>query len=200
MARTKTEGRGETRTFREGRLTRGSTGQGQAGRRFGRPSAASRRGITGKRRRQPEPNGAQKLIRAVQGVLPGGGSSAKTGKRSSGGTSKVDGVLSSLRRQKQRGGWRSRKPAMVGLLGAGAAGAAGAAAAVAKRRQTSGSEPASGALTGTSESGGTSTATPAPAHGAEASTPTDTAHGSGEPAGEAGVGEPDTPPADEQRG
>lgn len=114
----------------------GPRGQRQAvlvrryARSYGRPSggqSASR--FARGRRRQPQPSGMQKVMQGVKGVLPGGSSGKRGG---AGSIPVVGGLLSSLGGKKGGG---ARKPAMLGLLGAGAAGAA----VVAKRRRGSGS-------------------------------------------------------------
>lgn len=151
MARTtqKTQRRREAAPLRQGRFGRGSSDKAQASGRFARASARPTGGAPRRRRRQPEQSGAEKLMQAIRGVLPGGSgkSSAKSGKR-------------------------GRKPAMFGLLGAGAA---GAAAAVAKRRHGRSSQTADG--TGdVSEAQATSPAATTPAQPADAPPPGETAH------------------------
>jgi hypothetical protein len=200
VARTRTQGRREAATSRRGRFARGSTDQAQSprrfarsagqtepGRRFGRASARPSGGAPRRRRRQPEQSGAQKLMQGIRGVLPGGGKSS-TGWRSGGSIPVVGGLLSSLGGTKKRGAGRGRKPAVFGLLGAGAA---GAAAAVAKRRH--GSRPPSEPQT-------PSTATPAPAHRADAPMPGETAQPSDDPVGDETARKPDTRAEGDQRG
>ena len=150
MART-TQGRREAAKPQRGRFARSSTGQTRSS---ARPGSGAFRG----RRGQPEQNGAQKLMEAVRGALPGGRgkSSAKSGRRSSG----FEGLLSSLGGKKEQGGGRGRKPAIFGLLGAGAAGAA----AVAKRRQGRRSSQAPGEPRDLPEPHAPSTAATPPAH------------------------------------
>lgn len=181
MART-TQGRREAETPRQGRFARGSTGKTDAPRRFARgagqpertrrfgrastrPSGGSPRG----RRRQPEQGGAQKLMRVIRGVLPGGRgkSSAKSAR---GSMAAVGDRVSSLGTRKGRSGGRARKPAIYGALGAGAAGAA----AVAKRRH---SRRSSGETRDVPEAHATPTAATTPAHAADAPPPGATAHG-----------------------
>lgn len=140
MAPTRTKDWRTTSASRQGRFNRSAT-RPQAGRRFtrstpqtaqpprsfGRSSGRSGAGGAGRtRRRQPQPSGAQGLLQSIKGSLPGG-SSGKRGRRNS--SAGVGGLLSSLGGKKSGG---ARKPAMLGLLGAGAA---GAAAVVAKRRR-----------------------------------------------------------------
>ena len=149
VVRARTQGRREAATLRQGRFGRGSTGQAQAprrfargggqtesARRFGRAPARPSGGAPRGRRSQPEQSGAQKLMQAIRGVLPGGRgkSSAKSGTALSAAMAGVGGLVGSLGGKKGRRGGRARKPAMFGALGAGAA---GAAAVVAKRRHTS---------------------------------------------------------------
>jgi hypothetical protein len=192
VARTKTQGRREAATSRQGRFARGSTDQAQSprrfarsagqtepARRFGRASARPSAGAPRRRRRQPEQSGAQKLMEGIRGVLPGGGGKSSAGRRSGGSIPGVGGLVSSLGGTKKRGARRGRKPAVFGLLGAGAA---GAAAAVAKRRHGSRSSQLAGKTRDVSEAQATSTAGTTPAHPADAPLPDETAHG------------PDTPP------
>jgi hypothetical protein len=183
VART-TQRRQEAATPRQGRFGRGSSGQPQARRRFPRSAGQS---APRRRNRQPEQSGAQKLMQGVRGVLAGGGKSS-TGRWSGGSIPVVGGLLSSLGGTKKRGAGRGRKPAVFGLLGAGAA---GAAAAVAKRRH--GSRPPSEPQT-------PSTATPAPAHRADAPMPGETAQPSDDPVGDETARKPDTPAEGDQRG
>jgi hypothetical protein len=82
---------------------RGAQGRAQPGRRFTRSAPAPARGRLPRRRRAPEPGRAEKLMRLVRGVLPGGAGPVK-----------------------RKGGRRS-KPALLGVAGAGAAGMAVAA-------------------------------------------------------------------------
>src|SRR5688500_17015837 len=98
VART-TQGRREAETPRQGRFARGSTGKTHAPRRFARRAG------------QPEQGGAQKLMRVIRGVLPGGRgkSSAKSAR---GSLAAVGDRVSSLGRTKARSGGRSRKPAI----------------------------------------------------------------------------------------
>jgi hypothetical protein len=189
VARTRTQGRREAATMRQGRFARGSTSQAQAprrfarsageseaARRFGRASARPSGGAPGRRRRQPEQSGAQKLIQGIRRVLPGGGgkSSTKPGRRSGGSIPGVGGLLSSLGGKKRRGAGRGRKPAMFGVLGAGAA---GAAAAVVKRRQGSRhSQPPADQTSGMSEPQTAGPATSTPAHRPDTPAPDETAH------------------------
>ena len=210
MARTRTQGRREAGTSRQGRFARGSTDQAQSprrfarsagqtepARRFGRASARPSGGAPRTRRRQPEQSGAQKLIQGIRGMLPGGGKSS-AGRRSGGSIPGVGGLLSSLGGTTKRGAPRGRKPAMFGLLGAGAA---GAAAAVAKRRHGSRSpQPPERDASGMSEPQTTSTATPAPAHRVDAPMPGETAHRSDDPVGDETARGPDTPAEGDQRG
>ncbi|MBA3263987.1 MAG: hypothetical protein H0T69_16265 [Thermoleophilaceae bacterium] len=86
-----------------------------------------------RRRQKPEQNRAEKLMGLVRGALPGGESRAK-GKGSA--IPVVGGLLGG---KKGASADRGRKPALLGLLGAGAAGAALAA----KRRKSSDSRQAS---------------------------------------------------------
>jgi hypothetical protein len=201
VARTRTQGRREAATSRQGRFARGSTDQAQSPRRFprsagqtepvrrfGRASARPSGGAPRKRRRQPEQSGAQKLMQGIRGVLPGGGGKSSAGRRSGGSIPVVGGLLSSLGGTKKRGAGRGRKPAVFGLLGAGAA---GAAAAVAKRRH--GSRPPSEPQT-------PSTATPAPAHRADAPMPGETAQPSDDPVVDETARKPDTRAEGDQRG
>ena len=210
MARTRTQGRREAATSRQGRFARGSTDQAQSqrrfprsagqtepARRFGRASARPSGGAPRKRRRQPEQSGAQKLMQGIRGVLPGGGKSS-TRRRSGGSIPVVGGLLSSLGGTKKRGAGRGRKPAVFGLLGAGAA---GAAAAVAKRRHGARSpQPPEGNATGMSEPQTPSTATPAPAHRADAPMPGETPQPSDDLVGDETARKPDTPAEGDQRG
>jgi hypothetical protein len=211
VARTRTQGRREAATSRQGRFARGSTDQAQSprrfarsagqtepARRFGRASARPSGGAPRRRRRQPEQSGAQKLMQGIQGMLPGRGGKSSAGRRSGGSIPVVGGLLSSLGGTKKRGAGRGRKPAMFGLLGAGAA---GAAAAVAKRRHGSRSpQPPEGNATGMSEPQTPSTATPAPAHRADAPMPGETAQPSDDLVGDKTARKPDTPAEGEQRG
>jgi hypothetical protein len=103
--------------------------QAQSGRRFTRSAPPSTRGGLPGRRRQPEPGRAEKLLGLIAGALPGGG------RRSKGRGSAVPVVGRFLGGKKRAGGGRGRRPALLGLLGAGAAGAAVAA----KRRKGDGS-------------------------------------------------------------
>ena len=197
MARTRTQGRREAATSRQGRFARGSTdqaqsprrfarsaGQSEPARRFGRASARPGAGAPRRRRRQPEQSGAQKLMEGIRGVLPGGGEKSSAGRRSGGSIPGVGGLVSSLGGTKKRGARRGRKPAVFGLLGAGAA---GAAAAVAKRRHGSRSSQPAGKTRDVSEAQATSTAATTPAHPADAPPPDETAHESDIPP------DPDTP-------
>lgn len=198
MART-TQGRREAETPRQGRFARGSTGKTHAPRRFARgagqpertrrfgrastrPSGGSPRG----RRRQPEQGGAQRLMRVIRGVLPGGRgkSSAKSAR---GSMAAVGDRVSSLGTKKGRSGGRARKPAIFGALGAGAA---GAAAAVAKRRH---GRRSSGETRDVPEAHATPTAATTPAHAADAPPPGATAHGPDAPP------DPDTPATGDAR-
>ena len=104
--------------------------QAQPGGRFSRTAPPPARGRIPRRRPQPQPNRAEKLMQLVQGGLPGGGSSRA--KRSGGGIPLVGGLLGG---GKSRGKSGRGKPALLGVLGAGAAGAAMAA----RRRKNSGS-------------------------------------------------------------
>jgi hypothetical protein len=175
VARTtqKRQRRREAAPLRQGRFGRGSSGKAQASGRFtrasGRPSGRAAR----RRRGQPEQSGAQKLMQAIRGVLPGssGKSSAKSGRR-------------------------GRKPAMFGVLGAGAA---GAAAAVAKRRHGSRSPQPEGAPSAMSETEMTSTASPPPSP-ADAPVPAETAQRSVEPSEDDVASGPDAPAEGEERG
>jgi hypothetical protein len=72
-------------------------------RRFVRSAPAPTRGRLPRRRREPEPGRAEKLMRLVRSVLPAGGGTAK------------------------RKGGRPPKAALLGVVGAGAAGLAVAA-------------------------------------------------------------------------
>jgi hypothetical protein len=168
VARTtqKTQRRREAAPLREGRFGRGSSGKAQASGRFGRASGRPSGRAARRRRGQPEQSGAQKLMQAIRGVLPGGSgkSSAKSGRR-------------------------GRKPAMFGVLGAGAA---GAAAAVARRRHGRSSQ-ATGETGDMSEAQATSPAPATPAQPGGAPPPGGTAHEpvappdpDGPPAGETG--------------
>jgi hypothetical protein len=119
-------------------------------RRFGRtPTQPS--GRPTHRRRQSRSTGAQGLLKRLGSALPLGGSSGKRGNRSSGSLPMVGGLLKSVGGNQRGGTGRGRKPAMLGLLGAGAAGAA----VLAKRRK-----------------GSTSSAIPAVENSAESQTPT----------------------------
>ena len=197
MART-TQGRQEAATPRQGRFARGSTDQPQSRATLRAelrldPGSAPRR-----RSRQPEQSGAQKLMQGIRGMLPGGGGKSSAGRRSGGSIPVVGGLLSSLGGTKKRGAGRGRKPAVFGLLGAGAA---GAAAAVAKRRHGSRSpQPPEGNATGMSEPQTPSTATPAPAHRADAPMPGETAQPSDDPVGDETARKQDTPAESDQRG
>ena len=91
--------------------------QAQPRRRFTRSAPPSTRGGLPRRRRQPEPGRAEKLMGLIRGALPGGGSRAK-GKGSA--IPVVGGLLGG---KKGASADRGRKPALLGLLGAGAAGA-----------------------------------------------------------------------------
>jgi hypothetical protein len=212
VERSKTKRQREAEASRQGRFGRGSAGQAQATRRFarstgqtepvrrfGRANARAGGGMPGRRHRQPDQSGAQKLMQAIQGVLPGRGkSSAKRGKRSGGSIPAVGGFLSSRGGRKGRGAGRGRKPAVFGLLGAGAA---GAAAAVAKRRHSSRSpqlQVAEG--TGVSQAQATSTETPPRPHPADTPEPSETAHDLDARAGDEPSQRPDTPAAEDQRG
>jgi hypothetical protein len=190
VART-TQRRREAATLRQGRFARGSTGPGQAPRRFargagraeplrrfGRASARPSGGAPRRRRGQPEQGGAQKLMQVIRGVLPGGRGKS-SGKRPGGSVPGVGGLLSSPGGKKVRSGGRARKPAIFGLLGAGAA---GAAAAVAKRRHGPRSSPPTGETRHVPEAQATSTAATTPSHPGDAPPPDETAH------------RPDTPP------
>jgi hypothetical protein len=181
VART-TQGRRQAETPRQGRFARGSTGKAHAPRRFARPSGGSPRG----RRRQPEQGGAQKLMRGIRGVLPGGRgkSSAKSAR---GSIAAVGDRVSSLGRTKARSGGRARKPAIFGALGAGAA---GAAAAVAKRRH---GRRSSGETRDVPEAQATPTAGTTPAQAADAPPPGASAHGTDTPP------DPDTPATGDAR-
>ncbi len=103
--------------------------QAAPGRRFTRSGPAP--GRTSRGRRQPAPGPADKLIGLVRRALPGGDSG---GKRTGSSIPLVGGLLGGKHGASAQ---RGRKPALVGLLGAGAAGAAVAA----KRRRKSGSGP-----------------------------------------------------------
>lgn len=196
VARTKAQVRRDAATSRQGRFARGSThqaqpprrfarsaGQTESARRFGRASARPSGGAPRRHRRQTEQSGAQKLIQGIRGWLPGGGkSSAKPGRRPGG----------------SRGARRGRKPAMLGLLGAGAA---GAAAVVAKRRHGSRSpQPPEGDASGMSEPQTPSTATPASALRSDTPMPGETADRSDDPVGDESARGPDTPAEGDQRG
>jgi hypothetical protein len=191
MVRVRTDQRQEAATSRRGRFARGSSGQaqaprsfgrGQAGRRFGRVSAGPR--PSGRRGRQVEQTGAQRLMQGVRGALPGRGASSSTAHERAGGwTSKMGNLLSSLERKNGRGRGRGRKPAMFGLLGAGAA---GAAAAVAKRRHGSRSQPA-GSETSSVPDPETSSAS---GHPADTSEPGEPAQGPDKPAPDDSAAEP----------
>jgi hypothetical protein len=200
VARTRTQGRREAATSRQGRFARGSTDQAQSprrfarsagqtepARRFGRASARPSGGASRRRRRQPEQSGAQKLMQGIRGVLPGGGGKSSAGWRSGGSIPVVGGLLSALGGTKKRGSGRGRKPAVFGLLGAGAA---GAVAAVAKRHHGSRSP----------QSPTPSTATPEPAHRVDAPVPGQTAQPSDDPVGDETARKPDTPAEGDQRG
>ena len=153
MAQTRTRDWRTAAASRQGRSAR-SGAQPQTGRRFSRSAQAGPRGkrqavlarryarsygrpsggpsasrFARGRRRQPQPSGMQKVMQGVKGVLPGGSSGKRGG---AGSIPVVGGLLSSLGGKKSGG---ARKPAMLGLLGAGAAGAA----VVAKRRKGSSS-------------------------------------------------------------
>jgi hypothetical protein len=189
VERTSTQGRRQARLSRQGRFARGSTGKAQAPRRF--PQAASRTepgrrfgraggGARGSRHRHPEPSAAQKLTERIQGMLPGGGKSAKRGRRSSGLMSGLGGLLSTRGANKRRTAGRGRKSAIFGLVGAGAA---GAAAAAAKRRR--GSRPSTspmGETSGQSEPQTPSTATTTSAHPRDMPSPGEMPHASDTPA------------------
>lgn len=179
MERTSTQGRRQARS-RQGRFARGSTGQAQAPRRL--PQAASRTelGRRFSRRRQPEPSAAQKLMGRIQGMLPGGGKSAKRGRRSGGLMSGLGGLLSTSGTNKGRSAGRGRRSAIFGLAGAGAA---GAAAAAAKRRR--GSRPSTspmGETSGPSEPQTPSTATTTSADPRDTPSPGEMPHASDGPA------------------
>ena len=107
--------------------------QQQPGRRFTRSGAGSGLSRLPRRRQQPQPGGAEKLMQLVRGALPGSG-----GKRGRGN--------------------RSRKPAGLGALGA--AGAAGAALA-ARRHSRSASPHAGGTQSAPEPPTGSAPATPA---------------------------------------
>ena len=203
VARTRTQGRPEAATSRQGRFARGATDQAQSpqrfarsagqtepARRFGRASARPSGGAPRSRRRQPEQGGAQKLMQGIRGMLPGGGGKSSAGRRSGRSIPGVGGLLSSLGGTKKRGAGRGRKPAMFGLLGAGAA---GAAAAVAKRRHGSRSSQPAGETRDVSEAQATSTAATTPAHPAGVRPPDETAHEPDIPP------DPDTPTAGDTR-
>ena len=111
------------------RFARGAQ-QTAPARRFGRPARPS--AGAGKRGRQPQPGGLQRLVHQVRGALPGA-SSGKRGSRSRSPIAPVRDLLTSIGGKKGAGTSRGRRPAMLGLLGAGAAGAA----VVAKRRKAS---------------------------------------------------------------
>lgn len=148
MAQTRPKDWRGVTSSRQARFGR-SAGQPQAGRRFARSSPqtaqprrfgrnSARAGVGGvgrTRRRQPERSGAQGLLQNLKSVLPGGSSGKRGGRSAAPG---VGGLLSSFGGAKAG---RGRKPALLGLLGAGAAGAA----VVAKRRKGSGSSEVSGA-------------------------------------------------------
>ena len=102
----------------------------QHGRRFTRSAPPPTRGGLPRRRRQPEPGRAEQLWGFIRGALPGGEP------RSKGKGSAVPVVGRFLGGKKRASGGRGRKPALLGLLGAGAAGAAVAA----KRRRGEGSK------------------------------------------------------------
>jgi hypothetical protein len=102
-------------------------------RRFGRsPTRPTVGGIARKRRRQPQPGGLQKLVQRFRDALPGA-SSGKRERRSGSPIAPVRDLFTSIGGKKGARTGRGRKPAMLGLLGAGAAGAA----VVAKRRRAS---------------------------------------------------------------
>jgi hypothetical protein len=194
VARTRTLGRRDAATFAR------SPEQTEPSRRFGRASARPSRGAAGRRRRQPEQSGAQKLIQGIRGVLPGAGgkSSAKPGRRSAGSIPVVGGLLSSLGQKKRRGAGRGRKPAMFGMLGASAA---GAAAAVVKRRTGSRSSQAPADRTsGLPEPQTAAPATSTPAHRPDTPAPGETAQPPDTPAGDEAPQPPDPPAAGDQRG
>jgi hypothetical protein len=121
MASARTQQRRAT-TPQRGRVQRPA----QPGRRFTRSAPASGRSGMPGRRRQPEQSRAEKVIGLVRGALPGGGS--RTKKKGSA-IPVVGGLLGGMKGRRAGG----RKPALLGLLGAGAAGAAVAA----KRRKGS---------------------------------------------------------------
>jgi hypothetical protein len=192
VART-TQRRQEAATPRQGRFGRGSSGQPQARRRFPRSAGQS---APRRRNRQPEQSGAQKLVQGIRDMLPGRGGKSSAGRRSGGSIPVVGGLLSSLGGTKKRGAGRGRKPAVFGLLGAGAA---GAAAAVAKRRHGSRSpQPPEGNATGMSEPQTPSTATPAPAHPADAPMPGETAQPSDDLVGDETARKQNTAEGDQQ--
>jgi hypothetical protein len=194
MERTRTKGQRDARASRQGRQT-------EPARRFQRATARAGGSAWGRRHRQPDPSGAQKLLRGIQGVLPGGGkSAAKRGKLSGGKSSipVVGGLLTSLSGKKRRGAGRGRKPAMFGLLGAGAA---GAAAATAKRRRSSRSAQSQGAeTTGVSEAQATSTETWPPVHQPDTPASSEAARDPETHPGEETFQPPDIPGAEDQRG
>jgi hypothetical protein len=192
VARTRTQGRREAVTSRQGRFARGSTDQARPPRRFARSAGQTKRG----RRRQPDQGGAQKLMQQIRGMLPGGGGKPSAGRRAGRSISGVGDLLSSLGGSKKRGAGRGRKPAMFGLLGAGAA---GAAAAVAKRRHgpRSPQRPEADA-SGTTEP--QTTSPPAPAHRADAPVPGETAQRTDDPVGDETARGPETPAEGDQRG
>jgi hypothetical protein len=188
VQRTRPKGRPEGRTSRQ---SRGSGGQTQATRRFARSAGQTARG---RRFREPEQSGAQKVMQGIRGVLPGGGkSSAKRGKGSRASIPVVGGLLTSLGRKKGRGAGRGRKSAMVGVLGAGAA---GAAAAAAKRRSRSSRAQAD--ASGTSEAQTAPTATSPAGDRSDARAPSE-APGVDTPPAEETSDPPDGPAGEDQR-
>jgi hypothetical protein len=197
VVRMRTDRRQEAATSRQGRFARGSVGQAQAPRRFRRGQAGpaqrsgrgfARPGASGRRGRQVEQTGAQRLMQEIRRALPGrGASSAKPDERAGGWTSGMGSLLSSLRGKNGRGRGRGRKPAMYGLLGAAAA---GAAAAVAKRRHGSRSQPAGGETSGVPEPQTSSASASASAHPADTPEPVETAQGPDKPAPDDSAAEP----------
>jgi hypothetical protein len=158
MAQSRPQQRRSTGPGTQGRVGRSTSRQGEAARRFGRGGSSRQADAAGRfssfgrgqsapttripsrpGQRQQKKGGGQGIVQQLQGALPGkGGSSQRKGPKKGkvGSIPGIGGALMSLSGNTKGSNKRSRKPALLGLIGAGAAGAA----ALAKKRQSGGSE------------------------------------------------------------